>query len=75
MNESKPLTQHEQLRQLANSCLYVLQHSYYKGEDAHLVELVKQWMKTLRDDVAKQIELEAKAATEAANKPVTAEVK
>lgn len=64
--------QHEQLRQLANSCLYVLQHSYYRGEDSHLVELVKQWMKSLRDDVANQLELESKKATEEANKPVEA---
>jgi hypothetical protein len=69
MSENKPISQHEQLRQLANSCLYVLTHCQFRGEDSHLVELVKAWMKELRDNVAKQIEIEAKAATEAANKP------
>lgn len=76
--ENKPISQHEQLRQLANSALYVLQHCQFRGEDSHLVELVKQWMKSLRDDVAKQMEAEAKKATEEANKPegvVSAEAK
>lgn len=70
MEENKPINQHEQLRQLANTCLYVLQHCHFRGEDSHHVELVKAWMKELRDNVASQIEAEAKKATEAANKPV-----
>jgi hypothetical protein len=72
MNEAKPISQSEQLKQLANTCLYVLTHCQFRGEDSHHVELVKTWMIDLRDNVAKQVETEAKKATEAANKPVEA---
>lgn len=72
MDKQEKLSEHEQVRRLANSTLYVLEHSYYRGEDSHLVEVVKQWMKTLRDDISKHIELEAKKLNEEANKPVEA---
>lgn len=72
MSDPKPISQSEQLRELANTCLYVLQRCQFKGEDSHHVELIKAWMKELRDNVAKQVELEAKKATEEANKPVEA---
>lgn len=68
----KQISQHEQVKQLCNNVLYVLQHCMYRGEDAHLVELSKQFMKELKLDIEKRIELEAKEATELANKPVLA---
>lgn len=70
MSEAKPVTPSQNLRNLANETLYVLQHCQFRGEDSHRIELVKAWMTDLRDNVSKQIEAEAKAATEAANKPV-----
>lgn len=62
---NKPNAQLEQVNKLFNDVLYVLQHSYYRGEDAHLVELSKQFIKELRIDWLKGLELEAKQATEA----------
>lgn len=72
MSDPKPISQSEQLKQLANTCLYILQRGHFRGEDSHHVELIKAWMKELRDNVAKQVELEAKKAVEEANKPVEA---
>lgn len=58
----KPVNQIEQVNTLFNNVLYVLQHSMYRGEDAHLVELSKQFIKELRQDWLKNMELQAKQA-------------
>lgn len=61
----KQLPQHEQVKQLCNNVLYVLQHCMYRGEDAHLVELSKEWMKEIKRDIDKRTELEASEAKQA----------
>jgi hypothetical protein len=57
--------QHTQVKELCNTVLYVLTHSYYRGEDSHLVELSKQFIKELKKDVETRITDDSKKANEA----------
>lgn len=66
----KPLNQHEQIRRLCNDTLYALERGMFKGEDMQYVLTAKQFMASLRQDMADLIANEAKQAVEAANKPV-----
>lgn len=66
---NKPLSENEQINNLFNSLLYVLTHSYYRGEDAHLVELSKEFVKQMKLDFERKMGLSAKQITELANKP------
>lgn len=65
----KQISPVEQINRLFNDVLYVLTHSYYRGEDAHLVEQSKQFIKDLKTNWVKDLEAKAKQATEEANKP------
>lgn len=63
-NTPQPSTakeQTDQVRYLFNNVLYVLQHSTFRGEDSHLVELSKQFIKEMKND----FELRAKADVKA----------
>lgn len=66
---TKPISENDQIRALFNNLLYVLTHSYYRGEDAHLVEMSKQFIKQMKADFEMKLEAQAKQATEEANKP------
>ena len=44
----------EGVKQLANTTLYVLTHSYYRGEDAHLVLQAKEFIKEIRHDIERK---------------------
>lgn len=56
---------YEGVRQLCNDVLYVLHHAYYRGEDAHLVERSKQFIKELRLDVEQKAKQMAKTSVKA----------
>lgn len=69
MNETN---QNDQIRQLFNNVLYVLQHSMYRGEDAHLVELSKQFITEMKKDFEAKVKMEADKAVTPVT-PVVAE--
>lgn len=49
----------EGVHNLCNTTLYVLTHSYYRGEDAHLVLQAKEFLKEIRKDVENKQKLVA----------------
>lgn len=46
--------QNKEIIHLCNNVLYVLTRCMYRGEDAHLVELSREFIKQLKTDIEKQ---------------------
>lgn len=62
VQEPKAVDNRESIRQLCNETLYLLQRGYFVGEDAHRVEAVKSFMKSLKDEMTNSLRADAKAA-------------